>query len=359
MPAGPSFRESNLFKSPIRDLQLTLDGTRLAPLVEQFLRELADLKITRVTPRFHLSTEWGVPFGTVVIGIPFYLARPELTELHGQEVGHIEGFNERDILRYLRHEMGHVVNYAYRLYDREDWVRTFGSITQPYLEDYRPQPFSRRYVRHLPGWYAQKHPDEDWAETFAVWMTPGRNWREEYSHWPTAHHKLEYCDRLMLELRERDPLVTATDLDEDVGEIGYSLEEYYGRQLPEPAAAAGLDGDLRAIFEDLEPTVSGARQEEMLPAAALIRKLEPQLMADIFRWTGHFPEKTRSLVRHLAQRAETLAQVYPKTSEAQVAASVTILVTALAMNHVHRGGYFPELPYPIEAAVPREPSPPS
>ena len=99
-----------------------------------------------------------MPFGTVVIGIPFYLARPELTELHGEEVGHIEGFSRQDILRYLRHEMGHVINYAYKLYDEEDWVKLFGSITQPYLEDYRPQPFSRRYVRHLPGWYAQKHP---------------------------------------------------------------------------------------------------------------------------------------------------------------------------------------------------------
>jgi hypothetical protein len=146
------FRESNLFAAPIKELQLAIDDTPLAPLIAEFRAELVAKGITRLVPRFHLSTEWGVPFGTVVIGIPFYLAKPELAELHSEEVGHIEGLSHADFLRYLRHEMGHVVNYAYKLYDDEEWVKLFGSITQPYLEDYRPQPFSRRYVRHLPGW---------------------------------------------------------------------------------------------------------------------------------------------------------------------------------------------------------------
>ena len=158
MSSSHGFRESNLFGAPIRDLGLKIAGTRLEPVIDEFRAELAQ-RALRVVPRFHLSTEWGVPFGTVVIGIPFYLAHPDLTALHGEQVGHIEGFNRTDILRYLRHEMGHVVNYAYRLYDREAWVKLFGSITQPYREEYRPQPYSRRFVRHLPGWYAQKHPD--------------------------------------------------------------------------------------------------------------------------------------------------------------------------------------------------------
>src|SRR6266496_3491096 len=110
-----AFRESNLFGAPIRDLRLAIDQTPLAPVLGEFQQELQAKGITRFVPKFHLSTEWGVPFGTIVIGIPFYLARPELTELHGEEVGHIEGLSRADILRYLRHEMGHVVNYAYKL----------------------------------------------------------------------------------------------------------------------------------------------------------------------------------------------------------------------------------------------------
>jgi hypothetical protein len=349
MSPSQGFRESNLFGAPIRDLGLKIAGTRLEPVIDEFRAELAQRSL-RVVPRFHLSTEWGVPFGTVVIGIPFYLAHPDLTALHGEQVGHIEGFNHTDILRYLRHEMGHVVNYAYRLYDREAWVKLFGSITQPYREDYRPQPFSRRFVRHLPGWYAQKHPDEDWSETFAVWMTPQRDWRADYAQLPTALAKLDYCARTLSELGE--PLVTATELDEDVSGIHYSLAQYYeSYSADSEAGAAGLDGDLRAIFDDLKDVDDGSAHETR-PAAELIRRHERQLMANVFRWTGHFPEKTRSLVRHLAKRAEALKQVYAREAEDEAVVAVTTLVTSLAMNFVHRGAYFPEAPPALEAPPP-------
>ena len=111
-------------------------------------------------------------------------------------------------------------------------MKLFGSITQPYREEYRPQPFSRRFVRHLPGWYAQKHPDEDWAETFAVWMTPGLDWRADYAQWPSALAKLELCDRTVADARAcASPLVTSTELDEDVAALDYSLQEFY-KSLP-------------------------------------------------------------------------------------------------------------------------------
>jgi hypothetical protein len=236
--------------------------------------------------------------------------------------------------------MGHVVNYAYKLYDREAWVKLFGSLTQPYREEYRPQPFSRRFVRHLPGWYAQKHPDEDWSETFAVWMTPDRDWRADYAQLPTALAKLEFCARALDELGE--PLVTATELDEDVSGIHYSLAQYYESYAADvEPGAAGLDGDLRAIFDDLKDADDGSAHETR-PAAELIRKHERQLMANVFRWTGHFPEKTRSLVRDLAKRAEALKQVYAREAEHEAVVAVTTLVTSLAMNFVHRGSYFPE-----------------
>jgi hypothetical protein len=256
-------------------------------------------------------------------------------------VGHVEGFDRADILRYLRHEMGHVINYAYRLYDQEEWVKQFGSITQPYFEEYRPEPFSRRYVRHLPGWYAQKHPDEDWAETFAVWMTPGLDWRAEYGAWPVAYAKLAYCSRTIAALRGQDPVVTNTELDEDVGDIEYSLDQYYGRDTASPGELPpGLDGALRAIFEDLgaaDDTSDGA----LRPASDLIRRMEPELMANIFRWTGHFPERTRVLLRYLAERAEQLGQGYPSARENSAIIAFTTLLTGLAMNHVQRGSYLP------------------
>src|SRR5687767_5363781 len=286
----PKFHETNLWSTPIRDLGLTIAGTRLEPVVAEFERELTAAGIRRLRPRYYLSTEWGVPFETVAIAIPFYLASPELTAMHADQVGVVEGFDREDILRYLRHEMGHVVNYAYRLYNTEEWVKLFGSITQPYEEDYSPEPFSRRHVRHLPGWYAQKHPDEDWAETFAVWMTPGLDWRAEYADWPVALAKLQYCDRTLAALADAEPKVTADDLDEDVSELSVSLDEHYrGLDGGDFAALEGLDGMLRSIFEDLGHPEIADGDAPRLPAADLLRRLEPELSMAIFRWTGCFP----------------------------------------------------------------------
>jgi putative zinc-binding metallo-peptidase len=341
-PQPTAFQESHPGDRPIRDLGLKIEGTGLEPVIAEFEGELAAAGIRRVRPRFYLSSEWGVPFGTVAIAIPFYLTDPKLMALHAERTGLVEGAGRRDLLRYLRHEMGHVLNYAYRLYEREGWVKLFGPITRPYREEYRPQPFSRRFVRHLPGWYAQKHPDEDWAETFAVWMTPGLDWRAEYAGWPEALTKLEYCDTLMRELRETDPQVDAVELDEDVGEIPYTLDQYYrsaetdGSELP-----PGLDGALRSIFEDEGRPADGTTDAQRRPASALIRRLARVLPADVYRWTGHFPERTRLLLRHLAERADALEQVYPEDREIPAQLALTTLVTALAMNHVHRGSYMP------------------
>jgi Putative zinc-binding metallo-peptidase len=328
---------SNWSSVPIKNMGLTIAGTPLETVLTGFRAELEHAGIRRVQPVFYLSTEWGVPFDTVAIAIPFYLARVELTELHAQRVGHVEGRSRADILRYLRHEMGHVMNYAYRLYEQEEWIKLFGSIDQPYEEEYPLEPFSRRHVRHLPGWYAQKHPDEDWAETFAVWMTPGLDWRAEYADWPVALAKLEYCERTMAALKERDPLVTAADLDEDVGDMKESLDQFYGQLATEASSfPVNLDGVLRSLFEDLghpEGHPDSIRQ----PASDLIRRLEPELMADVYRWTGYFPERARPLLRHLARRADELNQVYPQDRELQATVALTALVTTLAMNHIQRG----------------------
>ncbi|HYL06415.1 MAG TPA: putative zinc-binding metallopeptidase [Thermoanaerobaculia bacterium] len=342
--AGPDFESGKLGPTPIRDLALSLADSPLAPLLDELGRELDNHGIRRLRPHFYLSTEWGVPFGTIAIAIPFYLARPDLTSLHAERTSFVEGIGRSDLLRYLRHEMGHVVNYAYRLYDRADWVRRFGSMSQPYVEEFRPQPFSRRFVRHLPGWYAQKHPDEDWAETFAVWLTPGHDWRADYAAWPEALAKLEYCDRTMAELGDREPLATAVDLDVDVSEVSTALDDFY-RDAEPPATdlPPGLDGALRSLFGDLRPDDAGDAGDrgDSRPAAELIRRMGRHLPAEVYRWTGHFPERTRRLLLQLGDRADALRLAYPAARESEAIIAFTTLVTALAMNYVSGGGYAP------------------
>jgi hypothetical protein len=328
------FREASLMGTPIRDLKLRIEGTALEKTLLDFQGELHACGILKVVPRFYLSTEWGVAFGTVAIAIPFYLAHPKLKSVQRRRAGLIEGLDAADVLRYIRHEMGHVVNYAYKLYERQDWVQNFGSITQPYLEDYRPEPFSQRYVTHLPGWYAQKHPDEDWAETFAVWMAG--DWQRIYARLPIALAKLEFCDSVVKQVAGIDPIVTACDPDEDVGQLTISVDQYYGSQpAVEDAVPPGLDGALRAVFERLpgEPCKK--------PAAELIRSLEYPLLDSIYRWTGHFPERTRPLIHHLANRAEALGLCYGPESESQAVVAFTALVATLAASYVYRGTYVP------------------
>jgi hypothetical protein len=326
---------------PIRELELSIAGSLLEPLLAEFERELDRAGIRRLRPRFYLSTEWGVPEGTIAIAIPFYLARRELTTLHAERIGHVEGTGPSDILRYLRHEMGHVVNYAYRLYETDEWVERFGPITRPYSDDYRVEPFSRQFVRHLPGWYAQKHPDEDWSETFAVWMTPGRAWRDDYADWPEALAKLQYCDRTMAALADREPVERAVDFDEDVGELGLSIEEYYASlsSTADPTLRPGIDAPLRSLFEDFTTTEPGVEHAPLRPVKALIGQLEPVLVEHVYRWTGHFPERTRPLLRHLAERAEALELVYPEDRQTTAIVALTTLVVTLAMNYTQRGTY--------------------
>ena len=331
------FREAPQWSTPISELRLTIEGTALAPVVDELRRELAAAGITRVRPEFYLSTEWGVPFGSVAIAIPFYLASAELTALHDEQVGHVEGLGPADVLRYLRHETGHVLNYAYRLYEEEEWIQRFGSIALPYAEDYRPHPFSKGFVRHLPGWYAQKHPDEDWAETFAVWLTPGSDWRRDYGDWPVARGKLEYCERVMRGLADREPAEHSRERDEDVAQLHYSLEHFYrASYLPEASLPHWLDGALVSMFDGRASSPDGAPRK---PASLLFERLERDLMASVHRWTGHFPERTRSLVRRLGARSDVLGLHYLAEREVSTTVDITTLVGALAMTYVHGGDY--------------------
>jgi hypothetical protein len=344
---GPvSFQESNRRAVPIRDLGLTITGTSLEPIIAAFESELAAVGIEKVRPRYYLSTEWGVADQSIAIGIPFYLARPELTQLHADRGCHVEG-QGKDMLRYLRHEMGHVINYAYRLYDTKEWQERFGSMDRPYQEEYRPRPFSREYVHHLPGWYAQKHPDEDWSETFAVWMTPGLDWRTHYAKWPGALRKLEYCDRVMKELASRDPIATTVALDDDVANLQVSLEQYYRdaagvmAEKPQDLEAGRLEGMLERLFLD-DRTESKRSLDEVLsrpPASGMIRRLAKELPSNVFQWTGHMPERTRTLMDFLAERSDAMGLTYPPHREGQLSISLTSLVTALAMNYVQSGKY--------------------
>src|SRR6266568_2917316 len=201
----------------ICDLGLTVEGSAVEKLVQQLYRELEQKKITRFRPACYLTDEWGCPSGEPVIGIPFYLARPDLGQIE-REINDLE--DHREIMIYRR----------------------------PYRENYRPVLFSKDYVRYLPGWYAQKHPDEDFAETFAVWMTPRSGWRKKYRGWG-AMAKLRYMERIAKEVGNVDPLRKRGHPDVTVGDMEMTVAEFYHSSTEQvPLLEVTQDSDLATIF---------------------------------------------------------------------------------------------------------------
>jgi hypothetical protein len=325
----------------ICDFDLRIEGSPLQKVIDRFREEIRVSGLTRVTPAFYLTNEWGVPEGTVAIGIPFYLADEQLLLVQSVKGGLIEGRSEEDILRYLRHEMGHVVNYAYRLYASEEWTQLFGPMSRPYTEQYRVQPFSTDFVRHLPGGYAQKHPDEDWAETFAVWMTPGSNWREMYADSPGAMKKLEYCERTIAAIRDKDPDVNHVELDLEAKEIRATVAEFYERiELSAGSIPRSLDGDLQVIFSRrTKRTHNNDHKERMGHAAALLRRHQDSLAGSVYRWTGVDPDLLRQLIGHLGRRASALKLTYGLHERDEILVELSGFLTTLATNYIYTGKF--------------------
>jgi hypothetical protein len=319
--------KGSLLRQRISELGLSIKGTLLEQLVNRLYEELAAKSLV-LRPPVYLSDQWGCPDGTPLIGVPFYLADPRLLKLEEEYAIDVEG--ELDVMRYLRHEAGHAFNYAYRLYDRPEWRRIFGPYSRPYRERYRVNPFSRAYVRHILGWYAQKHPDEDFAETFAVWLTPGLDWRAEYQGWP-ALGKLEYVEQLMGEVGSEMPEVPAvTEDDLPVEAMDYTIEEHYSDAL-EPLPVEDerhFDGDLRTIFATAAEAPAGE------DAAAFLRRHRREIVRRIAYWTGEGAMTTRAFVDLLTQRAAALG-LRVRGLEASTLIELTAFGTAVMMNYRH------------------------
>src|SRR5260370_22243686 len=190
--------DEQLLKLRLRDLRVTVEGTWLEDCFNNLLDELGQRGI-RVRPHAWISRQWFVPEDTPGIAFPFYLAHPRLMRLEKKKIIDVEGGTWSECMSILRHEAGHVLQHSYQLQSRRRWQQLFGPSSKRYPSYYRPNPASRHFVQHLRLWYAQSHPDEDFAETFAVWLRPRSNWRTRDAARP-ALKKLEYADKPMPEI---------------------------------------------------------------------------------------------------------------------------------------------------------------
>jgi hypothetical protein len=320
-----SLPDEQLLKLRFRDLRLTVEGTWLEDCLNNLHEELAQRGI-RVRPHAWISSEWFSPDSTPGIAIPFYLAHPRLMRLEKKKIIDVEGGTWSECMRILRHEAGHVVQHAYQLHRRRPWQQLFGPSSQRYPRYYRPNPASRNFVQHLRLWYAQSHPDEDFAETFAVWLRPRSNWRTRYAGWP-ALKKLEYVDELMAEISTQRPLLTRRERVDPLSQLTQTLGEHYRKKqaLYLFDTPKTYDRDLLRLFS------ADPRHRRSPPASLFIRHNRARIRQIVARWTGEYQLTIDALLDDMIVRCREL-KLRAVGSERQLIMEFTVLLTAKTVH---------------------------
>jgi len=328
-PHWASWPDAELLELKICDLGLRVDRTPLEARVERLYAELESRGL-RFKPHVWLSSEWFSPDGVPGIAIPFYLGHPRLTRLEAKQMLEVDGGTAASCMRILRHEAGHAIDTAFRLHFRKRWREVFGPYSQRYPQYYRPRPNSRSYVLHLDAWYAQAHPAEDFAETFAVWLTPRSNWRQAYRNWPTALAKLRYVDELMAEIDGQTPRVRSRARIEPLSDLRTTLEQHYRRKRRRFGAAWPdyYDADLRRLFSD-EP-----RFQSRPRASVFLRAIRQEIRGEVASWTGAHSYTVNQVLQTMIERCREL-KLRLALSREEARRQATLLLTVHTMNCLH------------------------
>ena len=329
-PNWPDLSDDELLKLRLSDLPLNLAGTVVETRIDQLKGELAARGLN-FPLHFYLSDEWFTPDGQASMAVPFYLAHPRLERLEKAQMLAVEGGEHEWCMRILRHEAGHVVDNAYKLRLRKQRRRVFGSSSNPYPEFYAPRPYSKSFVIHLDPWYAQSHPDEDFAETFAVWLTPESNWKTRYAGWP-AMKKLEYVNELMQSLVGKKPLLEDIDEIDPLRRLNRSLRYHYKKKRRHYGVdhPAFYDRDLRKLFSE------APEDSDKMTAAQFLgwhRRHVRRIVAD---WTGIYQYTIDKVLEDIIVRCREL-KLRLATAEDQTLQEFTVLLTVQVMNYLHSG----------------------
>lgn len=320
--------EEALLELPVKSLKVRLEGTWLADC----LRDVnAELKAKGILLKMHgwLSDEWFSPTETPGVAFPFYLAHPRLMRLERKMMLEVEGGTRRECMQLLRHEAGHVVEYAFGLHKRKRFQRLFGRANARYPDRYKADPSSTKYVQHLRRWYAQCHPDEDFAETFAVWLTPRSAWRKRYAEWPKALEKLEYIDELMAEIAGEKPLPQKRFQVDPLGKLNGTLAEHYAAKRKRYAIETPtvFDRELRKMFP------ADARKPNAPHASSIIRNNRGRIIRAVAKRSGEFPLALDAAIDDMIVRAKALKLRSPR-AETIVRAEITAMLSSKAI-HTH------------------------
>jgi hypothetical protein len=325
-----SLSDEQLLERRISKLGLKLEGTPLEPLIKQLYEELSAHGLTFHPPTY-IGDEWFVPIGIPAIFVPFFLVHDRLRALERTMMLEVEGETPEWFMKLMRHEAGHAYSYAYQLQRQKKWQQCFGQTSDEETPSfYRPRPFSRSYVMHLDDWYAQAHTDEDFAETFAVWLTPGLDWRKRYAGWKGALQKLEYVDELMQSLAGKPPVHKPKYRVADYNFLNVKLKTYYARKrkLYEDTYPDFYDADLRQLFG--APTG--------IKASRYLRQRRRRLMNSVCQWTNEKKFRVNKLLNRLIERTDKLG-LHLHNDDPQQDFRVASYITTLVMNYLFTGKF--------------------
>ena len=219
----------------------------------------------------------------------------------------VEGGTPEWCMKILRHEAGHAFDNAYELRRRRRRMRLFGRPSTPY-PGLLPAAavLARASCCTSTRWYAQSHPDEDFAETFAVWLTPDSDWRARYADWP-ALRKLEYMDDADARDRRQPPIVARAG----GSSRSSSCARRCARTTRGSAAHYGVehphfyDRDLRRLFSTRR-SISGNRK-----ASRFITRVRRDVRRIVAEWTGEYQYTIDQVIEDMitrCQRAEPAPQ---------------------------------------------------
>lgn len=309
------------------DLGLTIEDTPLQQRTEQLARELDSKRLT-FRPHYWLSQEWFTPDGVPGIAIPFYLADSRLMKLEEKQMLEVEGGTPDWCMRILRHEAGHAIDNGYRLRRRQCYRKAFGNVSTPYPDSYSPRPYSRSYVINIDLWYAQSHPVEDFAETFAIWLKPRSRWRQTYSGWP-ALKKLHVVNELMAKLREEKQPVRSRRHEEPLRTIKTTLREHYDqkREHYDLEVSDAYDYELRRLF------TADPEAPKAMPAATFLRRARTRLRRDVSEWTGQFQYTIDQVLQDMIMRCQELNLRVDRDPD-EVERDALVVLTMHIMNHI-------------------------
>ncbi|GAB4138578.1 MAG: putative zinc-binding metallopeptidase [Planctomycetota bacterium] len=316
------------------DLDLRLEETVLQRRVDRLLAELERARL-RFRPYMWLSTEWFTPEGSSGFAIPFYLAHPRLIRVEHSQMFEAEGGTQDSFMRLLRHETGHALDNAYRLHRKRSWRRAFGNYTQPYRAEYLARPSSRNYVQNLGFWYAQSHPAEDYAETFAVWLAPGTRWRKSYEGWP-ALAKLQQLDAMLKEIAGKKPFATTRDRPMSMPRLKQTLRDYYRRKKSVYAVDQPTIQDRQLVHLFGEPTGRHRRER----ASTFLRRNRVELRNRVAALTGQSRYAIDQSLSTMILRCRELGLrcVRPR-SETRILAAVLLTMTTLNLTRSRSNRY--------------------